>query len=42
MVAAMERIRTIDIHAHMLPRETIRRLGKESSRVAPKLIAQRT
>jgi aminocarboxymuconate-semialdehyde decarboxylase len=40
MVAAMERIRTIDIHAHMLPRETIRRLGKESSRVAPKLIAQ--
>ena len=31
---------TIDIHAHMLPEETIRRLGKESPRVAPKLIAQ--
>ena len=30
---------TIDIHAHMLPEETIRRLGKESPRVAPKLIA---
>jgi len=32
--------RTIDIHAHMLPQETIRRLGKESPRVASKLIAQ--
>lgn len=31
---------TIDIHAHMLPEETIRRLGKESPRVAPKLIQQ--
>jgi aminocarboxymuconate-semialdehyde decarboxylase len=31
---------TIDIHAHMLPEETIRRLGKESPRVAPKLIAR--
>jgi aminocarboxymuconate-semialdehyde decarboxylase len=30
----------IDIHAHMLPEETIRRLGKESPRVAPKLIQQ--
>ena len=36
----MERSRTIDIHAHMLPQETIRRLGGESARVAPKLIAQ--
>jgi aminocarboxymuconate-semialdehyde decarboxylase len=36
----MQRSRTIDIHAHMLPQETIRRLGKESPRVAPKLIAQ--
>ena len=40
MVATMERSRTIDIHAHMLPQETIRRLGGESARVAPKLIAQ--
>jgi aminocarboxymuconate-semialdehyde decarboxylase len=32
--------RTVDIHAHMLPMETIRRLGKESPRVAPKLIDQ--
>ena len=31
---------TIDIHAHVLPEETIRRLGKEAPRVAPKLIAQ--
>ena len=31
---------TIDIHAHMLPEETIRRLGKELPRVAPKLIQQ--
>ncbi len=28
---------TIDVHAHMLPEETIRLLGKESPRVAPKL-----
>src|SRR5437868_2853173 len=27
----------IDVHAHMLPAETIRLLGKESPRVAPKL-----
>jgi aminocarboxymuconate-semialdehyde decarboxylase len=40
MVPAMERSRTVDIHAHMLPQETIRRLGRESPRVAPKLIAQ--
>jgi aminocarboxymuconate-semialdehyde decarboxylase len=32
--------RAIDIHAHMLPEETIRRLGKESPSVAPKLIEQ--
>jgi aminocarboxymuconate-semialdehyde decarboxylase len=31
---------SIDIHAHMLPEETIRRLGKESPRVAPKLLQQ--
>ena len=36
----MSRPTTIDIHAHMLPEETIRLLGRESSRVAPKLIAQ--
>src|ERR1700716_345587 len=36
----MSRTATIDIHAHMLPEETIRLLGKESLRVAPKLIAQ--
>jgi aminocarboxymuconate-semialdehyde decarboxylase len=36
----MTRSPTIDIHAHMLPEETIRRLGKESPRVAPKLIQQ--
>ena len=36
----MIRSLTIDIHAHMLPEETIRRLGKESPRVAPKLIQQ--
>jgi aminocarboxymuconate-semialdehyde decarboxylase len=40
MVAVMARSRTVDVHAHMLPQETIRRLGKESPRVAPKLIAQ--
>jgi aminocarboxymuconate-semialdehyde decarboxylase len=28
---------TIDVHAHMLPEETIRLLGKESPRVAPRL-----
>jgi aminocarboxymuconate-semialdehyde decarboxylase len=31
---------TIDVHAHILPQETIRLLGKQSPRVAPKLIAQ--
>ena len=36
----MNDTRTIDIHAHMLPEEAIRRLGKESPRVAPKLIEQ--
>jgi len=36
----MTRARTIDIHAHILPEETIRRLGKEAPRLAPKLIAQ--
>jgi aminocarboxymuconate-semialdehyde decarboxylase len=35
----MQRSRTVDIHAHLLPPETIRRLGRESPRVAPKLIA---
>ena len=40
MVTTMERSRTIDIHAHMLPQETSRRLARESPRVAPKLIAQ--
>jgi aminocarboxymuconate-semialdehyde decarboxylase len=29
---------TIDVHAHMLPEETMRLLGKQSPRVAPKLI----
>jgi len=29
---------TIDVHAHMLPAETIRLLGRESPRVAPKLM----
>jgi aminocarboxymuconate-semialdehyde decarboxylase len=29
---------TIDIHAHMLPEETIRRLAKEAPSVAPKLV----
>src|SRR5262245_54780872 len=28
---------TVDVHAHMLPEETIRRLGRESPRVAPEL-----
>lgn len=28
---------TIDVHAHMLPEEAMRRLAKESSRVSPKL-----
>jgi aminocarboxymuconate-semialdehyde decarboxylase len=36
----MSRGITIDVHAHMLPEETIRLLGKESPRVAPKLIAR--
>ena len=36
----MNRTSTIDIHAHMLPEATIRLLGKESPRVAPKLLAQ--
>ena len=36
----MTRPRTIDIHAHILPEETIRRLGKEAPRLAPKLVAQ--
>ena len=36
----MTRTPTIDIHAHMLPEETIRLLGKESPSVAPKLVAQ--
>src|SRR5215470_7759585 len=36
----MTRTTVIDIHAHLLPEETIRLLGKESPRVAPKLIAQ--
>jgi len=29
---------TIDVHAHMLPRETIRLLAEQSPRVAPKLV----
>jgi aminocarboxymuconate-semialdehyde decarboxylase len=29
---------TIDVHAHMLPQETMRRLASESPRVAPRLI----
>jgi aminocarboxymuconate-semialdehyde decarboxylase len=36
----MTRRPTVDIHAHILPEETIRRLGKEAPRVAPKLVAQ--
>jgi aminocarboxymuconate-semialdehyde decarboxylase len=36
----MTRATTIDIHAHMLPEETIRLLGKQSPRVAPKLITE--
>jgi aminocarboxymuconate-semialdehyde decarboxylase len=36
----MTRCRTIDIHAHILPEETIRRLGKEAPRLAPKLVPQ--
>jgi hypothetical protein len=35
----MTRSRTIDIHAHMLPEESIRRLGKEAPRLAPRLVA---
>jgi len=34
----MNRGITIDVHAHMLPEETIRLLGRESARVAPTLI----
>ncbi len=34
----MSRVVTIDVHAHMLPDETMKRLGTESPRVAPKLI----
>jgi aminocarboxymuconate-semialdehyde decarboxylase len=36
----MTRPRTIDIHAHILPEETIRRLGKEAPRLAPTLVAK--
>jgi aminocarboxymuconate-semialdehyde decarboxylase len=36
----MTRAPTIDIHAHILPEETIRRLGKEAPRLAPKLVAR--
>jgi aminocarboxymuconate-semialdehyde decarboxylase len=36
----MTRGPTIDIHAHILPEETIRRLSKEAPRLAPKLVAQ--
>jgi aminocarboxymuconate-semialdehyde decarboxylase len=36
----MIRAATIDIHAHMLPEETMRLLGMESPRVAPRLVAQ--
>ncbi|HEY6992362.1 MAG TPA: amidohydrolase family protein [Xanthobacteraceae bacterium] len=35
----MTRSHTIDIHAHMLPEETIRRLGKEAPCLSPKLVA---
>jgi aminocarboxymuconate-semialdehyde decarboxylase len=33
----MSDLTTIDVHAHMLPEEAMRLLGKESPRVAPKL-----
>lgn len=33
-------IRSIDVHAHILPEETIHALGRESPRVAPHLIRQ--
>lgn len=36
----MARSPIIDIHAHMLPEETIRRLGREAPRLAPKLLAR--
>jgi aminocarboxymuconate-semialdehyde decarboxylase len=36
----MTRPRTIDVHAHILPEETIRRLGEEAPRLAPRLVAQ--
>jgi aminocarboxymuconate-semialdehyde decarboxylase len=40
METTMSEPATIDIHAHILPEETIRRLGRESPRVAPKLVDQ--
>jgi aminocarboxymuconate-semialdehyde decarboxylase len=36
----MSGTRTIDIHAHILPEETIRRLGKEVPWLAPKLVVK--
>ena len=36
----MPRSPSIDIHAHILPEETIRLLGKEAPRLAPKLVAK--
>jgi aminocarboxymuconate-semialdehyde decarboxylase len=36
----MTRNPNIDIHAHILPEETIRRLGKEAPRLAPRLVPQ--
>jgi aminocarboxymuconate-semialdehyde decarboxylase len=36
----MSRGISIDVHAHMLPQETMRLLGRESPRVAPRLIEQ--
>jgi aminocarboxymuconate-semialdehyde decarboxylase len=36
----MNRGISIDVHAHMLPQETMRLIGRESARVAPKLIEQ--
>jgi aminocarboxymuconate-semialdehyde decarboxylase len=38
--AAMTRAPTLDIHAHILPEQTIRRLGKEAPRLAPRLVEQ--
>src|SRR5262245_21523448 len=37
----MSTVTTIDVHAHMLPEESMRRLAAESPRVAPKLIDER-